>query len=185
MIVAIEGTVTKKEPTKCVLKVANGVSYGVCISLNCSSRLERGVKIELLITQIIREDANLLYGFLESAEQKMFEMLIKLSGIGANTAMAVCSSLSSDSFMKAVINGDFATLTSVSGIGPKTARRIVAELGDAKLMEFSESESYKSEAILALESLGFKRDKINRVLSECSSVSTAELVKEALKKLAN
>lgn len=184
MIVALEGIITKKEPTNCVIKLNNGVSYGVGISLNCSAKLEKYAKIELLITQIIREDANLLYGFLESAEQKMFEMLIKLSGIGASTAMAVCSSLSSDSFLKAVINGDFATLTSVPGIGPKTARRIVAELGDAKLMEFSDNESYKSEAILALESLGFKRDRINKVLSSCSSTSTAELVKEALKKLA-
>ena len=184
MIVALEGIITKKEPTNCVIKLNNGVSYSVGISLNCSAKLEKNGKIELLISQIIREDANLLYGFLESAEQKMFEMLIKLSGIGASTAMAVCSSLTSDSFMKAVINGDFATLTSVPGIGPKTARRIVAELSDAKLMEFSESESYKSEATLALESLGFKRDRINKVLSECSSTSTAELVKEALKKLA-
>ncbi|MBQ7270101.1 MAG: transposase, partial [Campylobacter sp.] len=104
--------------------------------------------------------------------------------IGASTAMAGCSSLSSESFSKAVISGDTATLTSVPGIGPKTARRIVAELGDAKLMEFSSGESYKNEAAMALESLGFKRDKINKVLSECFSTSTAELVKEALKKLA-
>ncbi|MBR0071210.1 MAG: Holliday junction branch migration protein RuvA [Campylobacter sp.] len=184
MIVAIEGIITKKEPTNCVIKLSNGISYSVNISLNCSAKLEKNAKIELLITQIIREDANLLFGFLEADEQKMFEMLIKLSGIGASTAMAVCSSLSSESFSKAVINGDTATLTSVPGIGPKTARRIVAELGDAKLMEFSSGESYKNEAAMALESLGFKRDKINKVLSECSSTSTAELVKEALKKLA-
>ena len=172
MIVAIEGIITKKEPTNCVIKLSSGISYSVNISLNCSAKLEKNAKIELLITQIITD------------EQKMFEMLIKLSGIGVSTAMAVCSSLSSESFSKAVINGDTATLTSVPGIGPKTARRIVAELGDAKLMEFSSGESYKNEAAMALESLGFKRDKINKVLSECSSTSTAELVKEALKKLA-
>ena len=184
MIVGIDGVVTKKEPTNCVLKLNNGVSYGINISLNCSAKFEKGAKVEFFITQIIREDANLLFGFLEADEQKMFEMLIKLSGIGASTAMAVCSSLSSDSFLKAVIGGDTTTLTSVPGIGPKTARRIIAELGDAKLIEFAPSESYKNEAILALESLGFKREKINKVISECSSTSTAELVKEALKKLA-
>lgn len=184
MIVAVEGVITKKEPTSCVIKLNNGVSYGICVSLNCSAKFEKGAKIEFLTTQIIREDANLLYGFLDEKEQRMFEMLIKLSGIGASTAMAVCSSLSSDSFLKAVIGGDTTTLTSVPGIGPKTARRIIAELGDAKLIEFAPSESYKNEAILALESLGFKREKINKVISECSSTSTAELVKEALKKLA-
>ncbi|MBR4141840.1 MAG: Holliday junction branch migration protein RuvA, partial [Campylobacter sp.] len=83
MIVAIEGIITKKEPTNCVIKLSNGISYSVNISLNCSAKLEKNAKIELLITQIIREDANLLFGFLDADEQKMFEMLIKLSGIGA------------------------------------------------------------------------------------------------------
>ena len=114
----------------------------------------------------------------------MFEILIKLSGIGASTAMAVCSSLSSQAFIKAIASGDAATLTSVPGIGPKTARRMIAELGDAKLMEFSPDQTYKAEAISALESLGFKRDRINKAMVDCTSTSTAELVKEALKKLA-
>ena len=95
MIAALEGVITKKEPTRCILKLASGVSYGVNISLGCAAQLQSGAKTELLITQIIREDADLLYGFLDERERTMFEMLIKLSGIGASTAMAVCSSLSS------------------------------------------------------------------------------------------
>ena len=184
MIAALEGIITKKEPTRCVLKLASGVSYGVNISLGCAAQLQSGAKTELLITQIIREDADLLYGFLDERERTMFEMLIKLSGIGASTAMAVCSSLSSQAFIKAIASGDAATLTSVPGIGPKTARRIIAELGDAKLMEFSPDQTYKAEAISALESLGFKRDRINKAMVDCTNTSTAELVKEALKKLA-
>ena len=89
MIKAIEGVITKKEPANLILKTAGGVSYGVAISLFCSAKLERGQSVELNITQIIREDADLLYGFLDSNEQKMFEMLIKLSGIGAAMAIAV------------------------------------------------------------------------------------------------
>lgn len=184
MIVAIEGIITKKEPTNCVIKLNNGISYGVNISLNCSAKLQKCEKIELLCVQILREDADLLYGFLDAKEKKVFEMLIKLSGIGANTAMAVCSSLNSDNFLRAIISGDTATLTSVPGIGPKTARRIIAELSDAKIELGSESESYKLETISALENLGFKREKINKILLDCTSTNTADLIKEALKKLA-
>ena len=184
MIAALEGIITKKEPTRCVLKLASGVSYGVNISLGCAAQLQSGAKTELLITQIIREDADLLYGFLDERERTMFEMLIKLSGIGASTAMAVCSTLAPQDFARCVATGDAATLTSVPGIGPKTARRIIAELGDAKLMEFGPSETYKNEAASALQSLGFKRDKINQILAGCSSTNTSDLVKEALKKLA-
>ena len=108
MIKAIEGVITKKEPANLILKTAGGVSYGVAISLFCSAKLERGQSVELNITQIIREDADLLYGFLDSNEQKMFETLIKLSGIGAVTAMAVCSSLNPNAFLNAVKSGDAA-----------------------------------------------------------------------------
>lgn len=184
MIAAIEGIITKKEPTNCIVKLNNGISYCVNISLNCSSKIEKSSKVEFLITQIIREDANLLYGFLDSGEKRIFDMLIKVSGIGASTAMAVCSTLSSDTFMRAIINGDSATLQSVPGIGVKTARRLVAELSDSKIVELSVSEDYKNETILALESLGFKRDRINKVLLECKATDTAALIKEALKKLA-
>ena len=184
MIVGLEGLITHKEPTRCVLKCASGVSYAVSISLGTGAKIERGSRVEFLITQIIREDANLLYGFLDAKEKNMFDMLIKLSGIGASTAMAVCSSLSSESFSRAIFSGDSALLTSVPGIGPQTARRIIAELSDAKFGEFGESEVYKAEAMSALESLGFKRDRISKILLDCVSTNTADLVKEALKKLA-
>lgn len=94
MIKAIEGIITKKEPTSIWLKVPCGVTYGIFISLFTSSNLNKGDNAELFITQIIREDANLLYGFIKESEQRIFEMLLKVNGIGAATAMAVCSSLS-------------------------------------------------------------------------------------------
>ena len=70
------------------------------------------------------------------------------------------------------------------GIGAKTARRIIAELSDAKMTMDENLPSYQHEAILALESLGFKREKITKVLSECDAQNTGELIKQALKKLA-
>lgn len=180
MIKAIEGIITKKEPTAIWIK-CYGITYGVNISLFTSASLNRGDSVELFITQIIREDANLLYGFLNESEQRIFELLLKVSGIGASTAMAVCSSLSSDEFILAITNGDDSVLKRVPGIGPKTARTLIAQLSDAKLGEISSVNSVSKEAFMALESLGFKRDKITAALAKCSSNDTASLIKEALK----
>lgn len=185
MIVAVEGILTKLEPNLAILKCASGISYGVIVSLNCSSTLKKGEPTELMTTQILREDASLLYGFQDKKEQAMFSMLLKVSGVGASTAMAVCSTLSSSEFTSAIINGDEKALTAVPGIGLKSARKIIAELSDAKLlMDSVEVDNYKNDAILALETLGFKRDRVLKVISECKSEDTASLIKEALKKLA-
>lgn len=180
MIVAIEGIITSLEPTKCILKLNNGISYGIIISLNSSSKLSLNDKVELFITQIIREDANLLYGFLDKFEQKMFEMLLKVSGVGPSSAITICSSLSYNEFFSAMKNGDIKALTLVPGIGVKSAKKILVELSD-KVLDTQDSSNYKNEAILALESLGFKKDKISKVLNECKSTNTSDLVKEALK----
>lgn len=181
MIKAVEGKVSAKEPNFVILKTNSGVSYGIFISLFTNSKLNLGEIVELKTTHIVREDANLLYGFLDLSEQKIFEILLKISGIGATTAMAVCSTLSVDEFTKAVANGDIEAIKKVPGIGPKTARTLIAQLSDAKL---NLEKNSQSDAILALESLGFKRDKICSVLTTCTSTDTSELVKEALKKLA-
>lgn len=183
MIVAIEGIVSKKEPTFMVLKTDSGVSYGVYISLFCSAKIEKDQRSEFLITQIIKEDSNKLYGFLDLDEQKMFELLIKISGIGATTAMAVCSSLDTNTFYNALKNSDESAFRKVPGIGPKSAKRIIAELGDLKI-NLSDSNPVVSQALAALLSLGFKQENILKVLKTCESKNTAELIKEALKKLA-
>lgn len=183
MIKAIEGVVTKKTPTKILLK-AFGVSYEVNLSLNSSSKINLGDSVEILITQILKEDSDNFYGFLEENEQKMFELLIKLNGIGAVSAMAICSNFSFDEFLTCIQSGNFNVLTNVPGIGLKTARRIVAELSDAKIVDSQSLPDYKKETILALESLGFKKDKITKILTTCEGKTTQDLIKEALKKLA-
>ena len=180
MIKAIEGIITKKEPTAIWIK-CYGITYGVNISLFTSASINCGDSVELFITQIIREDANLLYGFLNESEQRIFELLLKVSGIGASTAMAVCSSLSSDEFILAITNGDDSVLKRVPGIGTKTARTLIAQLSDAKLGEISSVNSVSKDAFMALESLGFKPDKITAALAKCSSNDTESLIKEALK----
>ncbi len=183
MVVAIEGIITKKEPTFVVLKCKSGISYGIFISLFASSRLKSGEKVELLITQIIKEDSHKFYGFLDKDEQRIFEMLLKVNGVGTTTAMAVCSSLDTNSFYKALSLGDENAFKKVPGIGVKSAKRIIMELSDVK-MQLENISDDKSEALAALLTLGFKQDKILSVLSTCKGKDTSELVKEALQKLA-
>lgn len=184
MIEAIEGKITKIEPTYIWLKLANGISYGVNVSLFSSAKLILNETKELLITQIIREDANNLYGFLDVNEQKVFSMLLKVSGIGPTTALAVCSSLNPEQISGAVLSGDINTFKKVPGIGPKTAKMLIATLSDANFSLNTDVKTPSNEALMALESLGFKRDKIIKILNTCKATSTAELIKEALKKLA-
>lgn len=183
MVVAIEGIVVKKEPTFVILKTNFGLSYGISISLFCSAKIEKGQKCELLITQIIKEDSHKFYGFLEKDEQKIFEMLLKVNGIGASIAMTVCSSLETNAFYKTLQQNDDSLLQKVPGIGPKSAKRILVELADAKI-GFENVEDDKSQALAALLSLGFKKEKILPALRECKGANTSDLIKEALKKLA-
>lgn len=182
MIQALEGVVSAKEPTFIIIKTNGGVSYGVTVSLFCSPHLEKGQRAELHTTMIVKEDSHRLYGFLDKNEQKMFELLLKVNGIGATTAMAVCSSLDTNSFYKALTLGDENAFKQVPGIGPKSAKRIIVELGDAKIALESGDEKQK-QALQALVSLGFKQDRALKALSECKAQETGELIKEALKKL--
>lgn len=184
MIVAIEGIVSKKELTFVHIKLPNGLTYKVNISLFTSSKLTDAT-VSLHVTQIIREDQHSLYGFWDEREKKVFDTLIKLSGIGPSTALAVCSTLSPDDFAKALLTQNMDAFKMVPGIGPKSAKRILVELSDFSLQLHSEATPQGSmlEASMALESLGFKKESIKKVLSTCSAVDTQTLIKEALQKL--
>jgi len=183
MIVGIEGEIVYKEPTLLHLKVY-GLTYEVNVSLNTSSTLQ-DKRAELLITQIIREDANLLYGFATKDEKRMFDTLLKINGVGPKVALAVCSTFTPETFAKIVSAKDVAMLKRVPGIGPKAASRILVELADFIVRgdeAESSSDSALLEATLALESLGFKKDAIKKALTgESGDVGT--LVKIGLKKM--
>ena len=184
MIVGLNGKIKYKEPSFVHIDV-NGIVYEVFISLQSFSALSND-KVELFITHIIREDAQLLFGFIDMAEKKMFARLIKINGVGPKVAMAICSTYTPSQFATIITNKDMNGVKKVPGIGPKSAGRILVELagfdeeilisnGDKKV-----DVSY-SQATEALESLGFKKDKISKALSACSGGDTASLVKEALK----
>jgi len=184
MIVAIEGEVVKKEPTQLHLKLPTGFTYLVNISINCSSSINSN-NISLHTTQIIKEDSDSLYGFVEILEKTMFDRVIKINGIGPSTALAICSTFTPETFSKAVFSNDVDAIKSVPGIGPKSAKRILVELSDFDLgLEVTDEKSrVKEDAILALESLGFKKEKIKKALVGSLGQTTEELIKEALKKL--
>lgn len=182
MIVGIEGTVERKEPTFVHLNV-NGLIYEVMVSLHTSNAIT-DKKVKLFVTQVIREDANLLFGFMESNEQKMFDTVLKINGVGPKVGLAICSTFTPSTFAKVVASKDVSMLKRVPGIGPKAAGRILVELADFIVDSHEESENSGAlnEATMALESLGFKKDAIQKALHGCIG-DTSTLVKEGLKKL--
>ncbi len=184
MIIAIEGEVVHKEPTALHIKLPGGLTYLVHISLHCAAAIKQR-SVRLHTTQIFKEESQSLYGFVERDEKVMFDRLIKITGIGPSTALAVCSTFTPQSFAKAVAAQDVTAIKSVPGIGPKSAKRLLVELGDFTLETVDDNIGVaRKEAQMALESLGFKKERIQKVLASCQSDNTADLVKEALKKLA-
>jgi len=185
MIVGINGNIVYKEPTFVHVDV-RGVVYEVFISLHSFSSIGSD-EVKLFTTQIIREDAQLLFGFLDISEKKLFQRLIKISGVGPKVAMAICSTYTPSQFATVINNKDINGVKKVPGIGPKSAGRILVELNgfDVELVASTDEPKSRafSQASEALEALGFKKDKISKALSACSGESTAALVKEALKLL--
>lgn len=197
MIGWLNGTIVDKlQPGKLVLDV-NGVGYDVETSLNTFFQLESLNKsIGLHIHTVVREDALLLYGFLEKQERALFRALIKVNGVGPKMAIAILSSISPDDFIQCIQQENAALLTKLPGIGKKTAERLVVEMRDSiKLFgEVSPSSNNKNsfgpvsldEAVSALESLGYKPQEAHKVVKKIDdgTKSCEQLIREALQILA-
>ena len=193
MITHLNGILTEKTPTHLIIECA-GIGYFVKISLNSFSRIttETGKGIKLFTHLQVKEDSQTLYGFFAVQEREMFRYLISVSGIGANTAMLMLSSLSSDEIANAITSDDVNLIKSVKGIGLKTAQRVIVDL-KSKISKiefsaeniFSGSNTNKFEALTALSALGFDKTKaekvINKVVTDDQSVE--DLIKSALKVL--
>lgn len=179
MIVGIEGEIVEKEPTYLHIRVG-GLIYEVNVSLNTSNAIT-SESVKLFVSQIIKEDSNTLFGFSSKAEKSIFDRLIKINGVGPKVALAICSTFSPEEFINIVNSKDVSMLKKVPGIGPKSANRILVELGDFEI-DLSSVDKSKADAILALESLGFKKDLIIKALAN-ESGDSATLVKIGLKKL--
>lgn len=117
-------------PTKAILDVG-GVGYGIGIGLSTYSRLPKiGEGIMLYVAHIVREDAQLLFGFLTLQEKSLFEQLIQVSGIGPKTAMTLLGHLEMDDLHTAIATGNTALISKIPGIGKKTAERVIIEMRD-------------------------------------------------------
>jgi len=193
MIAQIKGRLIEKTPTYVVID-CNGVGYEIKISLNTYSKLGDSEICTLLTHFVVREDAQLLYGFKESSERELFRLLISVSGVGSATAMMILSSLSSDETKQAILNNDVNTLKSVKGIGAKSAERIIIDLRDkiGKVDSIATISSpinntVKEEALSALVMLGFAKNPaekaLNKIISIGEELSVEELIKRTLKNL--
>lgn len=191
MIGWLEGfIVDRHQPGKLVVNVS-GVGYDVETSLATFFKLEHEEKaVGLHIHTVVREDAILLYGFIDQAERTLFRALIKVNGIGPKIAIAILSSITPDAFIQCIQQQDTDMLTKLPGIGKKTAERLVVEMKDslAKLSFTSKSSEKTSafnqqeEAINALEALGYKRQEATKLINKIADpIKTCEqLIREAL-----
>ncbi len=189
----ISGNITELTPAHIVVENA-GIGYFINISLNTYSALSGKQASRVFLHQVVREDAHLLFGFADREERNLFRLLITVSGIGANTARLMLSSLTPAEIQKAIAGGNADTLKGVKGIGLKSAQRIIVDLKD-KLGKLAGSEeiftvtdnTIREESLSALIMLGFPKNSvekvINRLLADGEITSVEDLVKRALKKL--
>lgn len=189
MIAQLSGKLVEKNPTELVID-CGGVGYLVKISLNTFSAIGSAENIKVFTKMIVREDAQLLFGFSETIEREMFNHLISVSGIGPNTAMIMLSSLVPEEIAAAITSEDVKTIQGVKGIGAKTAQRVIIDLKDKMLkMAFSSYNIFNSsntshfDALTALVSLGFDKKAAEKAVDKVSTgdESVEQLIKGALK----
>jgi Holliday junction DNA helicase RuvA len=193
MITQLRGRLVEKNPTHIVVD-CNGIGYEVNISLHTFSRLRGEEQITIYTHLQVKEDSHTLYGFMEKAERLVFRQLLSVSGIGANTARMMLSSLTPEQVVEAISTEDLDTIQSVKGIGKKTAQRVILDLKDKMRSseEYSEivntpSNSNKEEALSALETLGYTRKQSGKIILKiCNNnpdANVEDIIKLALKNL--
>jgi holliday junction DNA helicase RuvA len=193
MYAFIKGKLVEKKPTSVVVE-ANGIGYQIHISLNTYAAIGLNEQVKLYLHLVVRDDAHVLYGFEQESERALFLLLITVSGVGANTARLILSSLTTSEAIDAIALGKTHILEGVKGIGGKTAQRIVVDLkdkvGKGEITNEKVASSYntlKSEALSGLLILGFNKNNANKALDKLLEThqepSVEFLIKEALKVL--
>lgn len=194
MFAYIEGILTEKNPAYAVVDCA-GVGYQVHISLNTYTQLKDLTRARLLTHLIVREDAHLLYGFFTDDERRLFKSLISVSGVGANTARMILSSMTPADLIQAIATGNDLHLKKIKGIGAKTAQRLIIELKDkvgksGQTGDFSAASNNTSreEALSALVILGFTRQAVEKTIDGLLrehgvTIPVEQLIRLALKAL--
>ena len=191
MIAHLNGRLIEKTPTALIIE-CSGVGYEVKISLNTYSAIGKDESIKIFTQFIVREDAQILYGFHATEEREMFNLLTSVSGIGPNTAILMLSSLIPYEIAQAITRDDVNTIKSIKGIGLKTAQRVIVDLKD-KVLKFEGetnnltilNNTIRFDALTALISLGFDKkaaeNALNKVFKDQDTVEL--LIKDALKVL--
>jgi holliday junction DNA helicase RuvA len=189
----IYGKIVEVTPTYVVIE-ASGMGYYINISLYCYTEIQKLDECRIYLHQVIREDAHVLFGFYTKSERETFRQLISVSGVGANTARMMLSSLSPYEIQHAIVEENVNILKSIKGIGAKSAERIIVDLKD-KMGKVSEEHeiftikdnTIEEEALSALVLLGFNKNAVNKaihkILAEHRDFSVEDVIKTALKVL--
>ena len=194
MLYYVSGEVTVLEPGLAVID-CGGVGYGCRVTAYTAAQLKLNQNARLYITESIREDAFDLYGFISREEQRCFELLTSVNGVGPKAAMAILSSGGPQNFTLAVMTGDDKLLTAAQGVGKKIAQRIILELkdkigGSNVELDYSAGPAVSAPqqggnvamARAALQELGYSPAEIQNALKGAdASASTEELVRHALR----
>ena len=188
MIEYIHGTIAELTPTYAVID-CGWIGYLLNISLPTFTRLEGSTSAKLLAHEVIREDAHVLFGFIDEQERSLFRLLIGVSGVGANTARMILSSIAAPELEIVISTGDATRLKNVKGIGAKTAQRIIVDLkdkikpiGDALILQPATTNDIFDEALAALVMLGFTRQQSQKVLKKLFDNDPTIKVETAIKK---
>jgi len=193
MIDYIKGEITQITPTFLTMETG-GIGYLINISITTFSKLEAKKDFKILIHEIIREDSHQLFGFADFEERDIFRLLISVTGVGANTARMMLSSLNPAEIEKAILGSDANLLKSIKGIGLKTAQRIIIDLkdklgkhvGSDEIFTFADN-TKREEALSALVMLGFAKNAVSKVLDkivrEEKNLTVEDMIKRALKNL--
>ena len=199
MIGRIQGILLEKQPPLLLIDV-KGVGYEVQAPMTTIYQLpEVGVSVTLHTQMVVREDAQLLYGFMHTRDRSLFRMLVKVNGVGPKLALTILSGIEIDDFVQSVRNDDTATLVRLPGVGKKTAERLLVEMKD-RLKDWqidgqgsvthqpNTSNSILGEAESALVALGYKPQEASKAIAAVNddSINTSEaLIRLALKNMVN
>lgn len=200
MIGRLRGRIIEKQPPEIVIDV-QGVGYEVAMPMRCFYELpECGKEMEIFTHFVVREDAQLLYGFINREERTLFRILIRVNGVGPKLALTILSDLSAAQFVQAVEHGEIKTLVKLPGVGTKTAERLIVEMKDKfgqlstpdpiaiastcnRALSSPTATDIEAEAISALIVLGYKPQEASRIINKVMRVDidSKTLIKEALK----
>jgi holliday junction DNA helicase RuvA len=194
MIGSLHGRIAAKSPPQLLVDVG-GVGYELEAPMSTFFLLPAvGAEVRLLTHMVVREDAQLLYGFGTEEERRLFRNLLKVSGVGPKIALALLSGISVEGFAHCIQNQDVSALTRVPGIGRKTAERLIIEMKDrlngsetvAGATAVPVGSSPEAEAFGALVALGYKPAEASRLLKsvESGTQSTEEMIRRALQNAA-